>query len=118
LTANDEAGNAVRRSVVARSAALFSPAAGARVSEPPLLAWASVPKAAYYNVQLIRGRKVLSAWPTRPRLRLQRSWVYGGRRYRLTPGRYRWYVWPGLEPRSAGHYGRRLGGSSFVVTGP
>jgi hypothetical protein len=118
LTAYDEAGNTVRRSIVARSAALFSPAAGARVSSPPLLAWSPVPEATYYNVQLIRGRKVLSAWPTRPRLRLEWSWTYAGRRYRLTPGRYRWYVWPGLEPRSAGHYGRLVGGSSFVVTGP
>jgi hypothetical protein len=118
LTAHDEAGNAVRKSVVARPAALLGPSAGARVSAPPLLAWTAVPNASYYNVQLIRGRKVLSAWPARPRLRLNRSWVYAGRRYRLTAGRYRWYVWPGLGPRAAGRYGRLLGGSSFVVTGP
>jgi hypothetical protein len=118
LTAYDEAGNAVRKRVVARPAALFSPAVGARVSAPPLLAWTAVPKATYYNVQLIRGRKVMSAWPARPRLRLKRSWVFAGRRYRLTAGRYRWYVWPGLGPRAAGRYGRLVGGSSFVVTGP
>jgi hypothetical protein len=117
LTGYDEARNAVRRRVVARPAALFSPAAGARVTAPPLLAWSPVPNATYYNVQLIRSRKVLSSWPTRPRLRLKRSWVYAGRRYRLTPGRYRWYVWPRFGPRSTGRYGRLLGGSSFVVTG-
>ena len=118
LTAYDEAGNAVRKRVVVRPAALFSPAAGARVTAPPLLTWAAVPEATYYNVQLIRGRKVLSAWPARPQLRLRRSWVYAGRRYRLSAGRYRWYVWPGVGPRRAGHYGRLVGGSSFVVTEP
>jgi hypothetical protein len=118
LTAHDEAGNAARKRIVARPAALFRPAAGARVTAPPVLAWTAVPKATYYNVQLIRGRKVLSAWPARPRLRLERSWVYAGRRHRLTAGRYRWYVWPGLGPRAAGRYGRLVGGSSFVVTGP
>jgi hypothetical protein len=118
LTASDEAGNAVRKRVVARPAALFSPAAGARVSAPPLLAWAAVPEATYYNVQLIHGRKVLSAWPGRPRPRLPRSWGCAGRRYRLAAGRYRWYVWPGLGRRAAGRYGRLVGGSSFVVTGP
>jgi hypothetical protein len=81
-----------------------------------LLTWSAVPKATYYNVQLIRGGKVLSAWPTRPRLRLQRSWLYAGRRHRLTPGRYRWYVWPRFGSRASGRYGRLLGGSSFVVT--
>ena len=39
----------------------------------------------------------------------------GGRRYRLTPGRYRWYVWPGLGARSAKRYGSVLGSSSFVI---
>ena len=104
--------------IPSRRCALFSPPAGARVAVPPLLAWTPVPSATYYDIQPFADARVLSAWPTQPRLRLEWSWVYASRRYRLTPGRYRWYVWPGLEPRSAGHYGRLVGGSSFVVTGP
>jgi large repetitive protein len=114
----DAAGNAATRQVVATPRApLFAPLAGATVSAPPLLAWIPVPKARYYNVQVWRNRKIFSAWPTRTRLRLKRSWAYRGHRYRLTPGRYRWYVWPGRGPRSANRYGPLLGSSSFVVAG-
>jgi len=48
---------------------------------------------------------------------LKRSWTYAGHRYRLSPGRYRWYVWPGRGPRSANRYGRLLGSSSFILEG-
>ena len=94
---------------------LLQPAPGERVTAPPRLVWAPRKGASYYNVQLIRDRRVLSAWPTRPSLQLERTWVSKGRRYRLTPGVYRWYVWPGLGRPSEGRYGPRIGGSSFVV---
>jgi len=114
----DEAGNrAERKADVVATGPLLSPAPGARVKAPPYLAWTAVKKASYYNVQLVRGRKVLSAWPTRPGFRLRRAWSYNGRRYRLRPGVYRWYVWPGRGKITAGHYGRLLGSSTFVVTG-
>jgi hypothetical protein len=117
ISAYDAARNASEGSVVALPRApLYGPPLGARVASPPLLVWTPVENAAYYNVQLWRGRRILSAWPSRPSLRLRRSWTYGGRRYRLTPGRYRWYVWPGFGGRAAKNYGRLLGGSSFVVT--
>ena len=32
--------------------------------KPPLLVWAAVRGASYYNVVLVRGRRVFSAWPT------------------------------------------------------
>jgi hypothetical protein len=97
--------------------ALTRPAVGARVTAPPLLAWRSVPRATYYNVQLYRnGRKILTAWPSSTSFRLQRSWKYGGRTYRLSPGVYRWYVWPGFGARSATRYGKLLGTRTFVVT--
>ena len=96
--------------------ALTRPAVGARVTAPPVLAWRPVPKATYYNVQLYRdGRKILTIWPSSTSLRLQGSWSYGGRTYQLTPGRYRWFVWPGFGPRSETRYGKLLGGRSFVV---
>ncbi len=113
----DAAGNAGRKTLdfVARGALLF-PGPGERVAKPPLLVWSSVREARYYNVVLVRGRRLYSAWPVRARLQLPRSWKYHGRRYKLRPGTYRWYVWPGRGKLAAGRYGKLLGGSSFVVT--
>jgi hypothetical protein len=99
-----------------KSSALLAPRAGARVTRPPLLVWRRAARAAYYNLQLFRGRqKILSVWPTRPRLKLRARWRFGGRQRRLTPGAYRWYVWPGFGSPSARSYGTLLGQSSFVV---
>jgi hypothetical protein len=98
------------------SSALLAPRGGARVTKPPLLVWRRVARAGYYNVQLFRGkRKILSAWPTRARLRLSARWKFAGRVRRLTPGVYRWYVWPGYGVPSARNYGQLLGQSMFVV---
>ncbi|MGB2953443.1 MAG: hypothetical protein WBB74_08615 [Gaiellaceae bacterium] len=118
VTAYDVANNATTKTVAALPlGALFGPRPGTRVKAPPLLRWRAISHATYYNVQLIRGhRKILSVWPTRDRFRLHRSWVYQGRRYRLSPGRYRWFVWPGLGSPAANRYGRLLGQSDFVVT--
>jgi hypothetical protein len=112
---DDAANRAVRSMVVTATGPLLKPAPGERVTAPPRLVWEPFKGATYYNVQLIRDRRVLSAWPSRPSLQLERTWVSKGRRYRLTPGVYRWYVWPGLGRVSAGRYGPRIGGSSFVV---
>ena len=115
----DEAANRAEQKLdLVATGALLSPAPAERVTSPPNLTWTPVKKASYYNVQLIRGRKVLSAWPTSPGYRLRRTWMYKGRRYRLRPGVYRWYVWPGYGPISAARYARHpLGSSTFVVTG-
>ena len=116
LTAYDEAANASSAAVAARpSGPLVAPLAGAVVAAPPRLAWKAVKGATYYNVQLWRDGRILSAWPRSTSLRLRRTWVYEGRRYRLTKGRYRWYVWPGLGARSKKTFGPLLGSSSFVV---
>jgi ribosomal protein L35AE/L33A len=101
-------------------AALFGPTRGATVTSPPTLRWKAVPGATYYNVQLYlvrRGKavKVLSAWPKGTSYKLSRTWRFGGKRYRLAAGSYRWYVWPGLAKRSAKKYGPMLGDSSFKV---
>ena len=114
---------AVRRWTVASSrtaraaSALLAPAVGARVSSPPLLAWRTVPRAVYYNVQLYRGAvKILSTWPTRSRLQLRTRWSYLGRERRLVAGTYRWLVWPRYGRGTAGRYGALLGQSTFTVT--
>jgi hypothetical protein len=117
ITAVDQADNkAVETISVTPAAALYSPAQGAVVRRPPLLAWQPVKGAPYYNLQLFRGsKKILSAWPMRPRYRLSRGWKYNGHRYALSRGKYQWRVWPGIGKRTAHKYGPLLGHSGFVV---
>jgi hypothetical protein len=118
LSAYDAAGNAASTTVSATPSLIYAlaPARNARLKLPPVLRWPPVTSARYYNVQLFRGkRKILSAWPARHRLRLHRSWSFHGRRYRLQPGHYRWFVWPGFGARAARHYGPLLAQSSFSM---
>jgi hypothetical protein len=117
LTLTDAAGNAASRELAATpDRALLAPARRAAVTAPPLLRWTPVRGARYYNVQLLRGgRKILSAWPRRAELQLKPSWRFRGKRYRLKPGRYRWFVWPGFGRRAEKRFGALLGSSSFVV---
>jgi len=117
ITARDMAGNVATQTVAATPGArVLSPAPAAHLSTPPMLSWTFVPGATYYNVQLFRGgSKVLSVWPKQASLQLRRKWKFEGRRYRLKPGRYKWYVWPGLGRRSAGRYGHMIGSGTFVV---
>jgi hypothetical protein len=116
VAASDAAGNTRAAAVAALAPRLYLPAAGARVGPGTVLRWAPVKGASYYNVQIYRGaRKVLSTWPRRPRLRLQRAWTYAGKRQRLAPGHYRWYVWPGRGSIKAARYGALIGGNTFVV---
>jgi hypothetical protein len=118
VTGFDQAANRSDHTIeiVARGA-LLNPAPGAHVTSPPTLAWTPVRKASYYNLQLIRGRKVLSVWTLRPSFQMRRAWIYKGRRYRMKPGVYRWFVWPGFGRIKAANYGRLLGSSTFVVVG-
>jgi hypothetical protein len=109
--------------------AVLRPGEAAWVSAPPLLRWNRAARASYYNVQLFRlggadrnrvaraagSRKVMSTWPGGPRLRLHRRWRYAGRRERLSPGRFRWFVWAGYGSRAAHHYGPLLGTGTFRV---
>jgi hypothetical protein len=119
LTATDAAANAATKTLEFRArGALLFPAPGERVSRPPLLVWTPAKRASYYNVTISRGgRRIFSAWPLRSRLRVPRAWTYNGRRYKLRPGTYHWYVWPGRGPLSAGDYGSMLGASTFTFGG-
>lgn len=119
IRAIDAAGNVGRFAVTTGPApALQRPEAGAAVRGRVTLAWRRVAGARFYNVQLYRGRvKILSAWPRGPQLRLARTWLYGGKRRRLEPALYRWYVWPARGSRERPTYGRALGSSTFRVTG-
>jgi hypothetical protein len=138
VTAYDEAGNGraqvlmaqpksltTRAKAVPRRAtpavstpALKRPGPGARVSAPPLLAWTAVTKATYYNVQVYRdGTKILSTWTRHPKFRLDKTWKYDGHMYRLSPGIYHWFVWPGYDLPAANRYGKLVGSRTFVVAG-
>jgi PKD repeat protein len=113
----DAAGNADVQTVAAVPRRAWpSPAAGAALSGPPSLRWRPVRRAGYYNVQLFRGgRKIMSAWPSRAIYRLKRHWKYRGHRYGLSPGRYRWYVWPGYGRRSQHRFGRLILRRTFRI---
>jgi hypothetical protein len=111
----DEAGNAatarvdyaVARAPRPRRAHLLSPAAGRRVRTlRPLLRWRPRAGADVYNVQIFvledRARKVFSAFPRGPRMRVPAN--------KLAPDRrYVWRVWPHV----AGRYPRQPIGLSF-----
>jgi hypothetical protein len=119
ITGFDDASNRVDQTLTfTASGRLLTPAPGEQVKlgTRTVMTWTRVKKASYYNLQLMRGGKVLSVWPVRASFQLPRSWVYNGRRYRLRPGVYRWYVWPGIGRISANRYGALLGSSSFVVS--
>jgi hypothetical protein len=116
ITAHDQAGNSSIKTIgVTPNPRLLAPLANAHVASPPLLSWTPVRGATYYNVQLYRSGKVLSVWPKHSTLQLRGSWKFDGHRYRLKPGRYTWYVWPGFGKRSAARYGRVIGQGTFVV---
>ena len=105
---------------IAVNAKLIEPQDWAQLTQPPLLSWARVAKADYYNVQLwvtAPGglKKVLSIWPTSNHLQLSSKWVFGGHSYGLTQGRYRWYVWPGLGRLVDARYGDLIGSHVFVI---
>lgn len=119
ITGFDDASNRVDQTLTfTASGRLLTPAPGEEIKlgSRTIMTWTRVKKASYYNLQLMRGGKVLSVWPVRASFQLPRSWVYNGRRYRLRPGVYRWYVWPGIGRISANRYGALLGSSSFVVS--
>lgn len=76
---------------VAKPAGTKAPAAVA----PRRFAWAPVAGATGYHVELFRGpNRVFATETAEPALELGSSWRYQGRTTRLTPGSYRWYVWP------------------------
>jgi hypothetical protein len=119
IVAVDKAGNrSVGEVVVAvgKRLLLLQPARGAKSSKPPVLVLAPVAGATYYNIQLFRGtQKILSVWPAGPRFALRLTWRYDRRAYRLSPGVYRWYAWPGLGRREEARYGAVMGESTFTI---
>jgi hypothetical protein len=121
-------------SAVPKQPLLLTPRDGARVKvakQGLKIAWARMQAADYYNLQLYRvpdllqraahptaaaaDVKILSVWPKKTSFVLKQAWKFSGVRYRLRPGVYRWYVWPGFGARSEVDYGPLMGNRSFVV---
>ena len=119
VTAEDAAGNTLRRTAVATpKPTLFAPRPGARLGagSAPVFAWKPDARARYYNLQLwLDGQQVGSWWPSRARLALPSHWRFAHAGHRLGAGNYAWYVWPGRGPKRAGRYGPLLGKSTFTA---
>jgi hypothetical protein len=113
----DEAGNvSSRTAAVAPATGILAPAAGGVLRRAPLVRWAPVRKARFYNVQLwSRRSKLLTTWPSRSRLRLSDTWTFAGKRRRLADGTYRLFVWPAFGTVAEPRYGKLVGRVDFVV---
>jgi hypothetical protein len=113
----DRAGNISTKTLSVRpSTGILTPAAGAVIRRPPLVSWAPVKKARFYNVQLWRKKeKLLTTWPSTPRLRLGGTWTFAGSVRHLTSGAYDLYVWPAFGTLAEPRYGKLVGRVRFVV---
>jgi hypothetical protein len=113
----DQAGNLTSKTVAVRPATgILVPTTGAVLRRAPLVRWAPVKQARFYNVQLWRKRtKLLTIWPSKPRLRLGDSWTFQGKRQRLANGRYQLFVWPAFGTTADPRYGKLVGRVDFVV---
>ena len=75
--------------------------------------WLAEPGASGYHVELFRGPSlVYRGRSTRPELTIPPSWTLDGRKQRLSPGDYRWYVWPIVDGQRSS---RAVVQSSLVV---
>ena len=114
----DQAGNASQaRTVLAlpKVVSLGKNAYTPRTAAQPILNWPARQGASYYHVQLFRnGKRILAAWPLKTELALRQRWRWAGRRYRLAPAQYAWFVWAGFGARTAARY-KLIGHSTFIV---
>jgi HYR domain len=115
LRSIDRVGNrSATAKVEGRASRILGPAYDAVRSAPPLIDWAPVRRATYFNMQLwYQGRKVLSVWPGKSSYRLRSDWIYAGRHHTLLSGRYLVYVWPGFGAKAAVRYGSLVGWTAF-----
>jgi hypothetical protein len=73
-----------------------TPAVSRPVARP--FAWAPAPGASGYHVELFRGdERVFAARTKKPAIDVPARWRFGGRSQTLSPGSYRWYVWPVVD---------------------
>ena len=78
------------------------PVAPSRELSVRRFAWAPLESAESYHVELFRGDdRVFAANSRLPQLTVPARWTHEGQRQSLTPGAYRWYVWPIVAGRRA-----------------
>jgi hypothetical protein len=78
------------------------PARADPAPEAQRFAWAPVPGASGYHVELfLSSSRVFAADTARPAVTVPPSWKFAGRTRRLVRGEYRWYVWPVTSGRRA-----------------
>jgi len=118
IQTTDQAGNPSQRVVVAglpKVLTLRKMSYIPRAAPNPILRWTRRGGASYYHVQLFRGSKrIYAAWPSKSQMALPNTWKWAGHRYRLKPGKYRWYAWAGIGRRSFARYDR-IGTARFIV---
>jgi hypothetical protein len=69
-------------------------------SAPRRFVWAPAARSTAYHVELFRGATlVFRADTQRPEFVLPARWKLSGKRHRLTPGAYQWFVWPVADGR-------------------
>ncbi len=94
------------------------PVAVPRAARLPAFVWKPAAGAATYELRLFRGpERIFVARTEEPRLSLPRRWVFRGRQRRLTPGSYRWYVWPLGGRGPAARAARPIVRAKLVVSG-
>jgi len=83
---------------------------------PKTFAWLKVAGAAGYRVAFFKpGGAILFRDTKTPQLTVPGTWRYQGKRETLSPGRYRWYVWP-LDARGRPST-RAIVNSALVIGG-
>jgi hypothetical protein len=85
-----------------------------------VLHWKADPKAHRYWVNLARRvssreEVFLTLVTAKPRVVVPTTWYNAGRRRRLTPGGYRWYVWPQYTIAGQDRRGKLLARGDFVI---
>jgi len=96
--------------------ATAGPAVTSPAHTPAAIRWASRGAVPYFDFVLWRdGRRILDAWPMTPNTVVPAEWTYRGKRYGLSPGRYAWFVYPGVGRRSDARYGPLTASGQFTV---
>lgn len=98
---NAQIGNAASRAVTQHATANAVTASGR------LFGWPPVADASAYTVEIIRSGELIYSHTTRaPNVRVPDRWQRNGRSMTLSPGTYRWYVWPVFGSGAGSHRGR------------
>ena len=86
---------AVRMGSATNEAAVAAPVSPPVRARAQTFTWVASPGAAAYEFQLFRGAtRIYRARLTEPRVYIPATSNRTGQSYALTPGSYRWYVWP------------------------